>query len=61
MELELGTMKMLRQQNDLSWKQIFKRLPRPIAWAYFTWDDPLPFCWHTFQLFKRAVLKRKHH
>ncbi|GHT27240.1 hypothetical protein FACS18942_06220 [Planctomycetales bacterium] len=57
MELELGTMKMLRQQDDSSWKHFFKRLPRPIAWAYFTWDDPLPWCCQTLRLLGRIPAK----
>jgi predicted ATP-grasp superfamily ATP-dependent carboligase len=52
-ELDLGTMKCLRQQRDPSWKQFFNRLPRPIAWAYFTWDDPMPFAWHLWKLIRR--------
>jgi len=42
-ELEHGTMKLLRQQGDPDWWKVLIPLPRPVAYAFFTWDDPLPF------------------
>ena len=42
-ELEHGTMKILRKQGDPNWWKVLIPLPRPISYAIFTWDDPLPF------------------
>jgi predicted ATP-grasp superfamily ATP-dependent carboligase len=56
--MELGTMKELRRSGNPEWKDFFKPLPRPVSWAYFTWDDPLPFVRQTLRLFGRRFTKR---
>lgn len=35
--------KILRAQKQLTWKEFFKRLPRPVSYATFASDDPMPF------------------
>ena len=56
-ELEHGTMKILRQQGDPDWWKVFVPLPRPIAYAFFTWDDPLPFFHSLGTLLWRKIKK----
>jgi predicted ATP-grasp superfamily ATP-dependent carboligase len=36
-------MKTLKKQGDPDWWKVLIPLPRPIAWAFFAWDDPMPF------------------
>ena len=55
MELELGTLKELWRSGDPAWKDFFKWLPRPVAWAYFTWDDPMPWVRQTLRLLSRRM------
>ena len=53
-ELEHGTMKTLKQQGDPDWWKVLLPLPRPVTYAFFTWDDPLPF----FHSLSTLVLRR---
>jgi predicted ATP-grasp superfamily ATP-dependent carboligase len=41
--LDLDASRILIAEGKMSWRDYFKRLPRPIAWSCFAWDDPLPF------------------
>jgi predicted ATP-grasp superfamily ATP-dependent carboligase len=56
-ELEHGTMKLLRKQGDPDWWKVLLPLPRPIAYAIFTWDDPLPFFHSATVLLWRKIKK----
>jgi len=56
-ELEHGTMKLLKQQGDPDWWKVMIPLPRPIAYAFFTWDDPLPFFHSIGTLFLKKIKK----
>ena len=56
-ELERGTMNILRQQGDPDWWKVLLPLPRPVAYAFFTWDDPLPF-FHSISTLVQRRIKR---
>lgn len=54
---DLESSRDLIRAGEMSWSDYRKRLPRPIAWAYFAWDDPGPFlCIFLEKLF--AKIKR---
>jgi predicted ATP-grasp superfamily ATP-dependent carboligase len=55
MELEHAAMKTLRKQGDPNWWKVLIPLPRPIAWAFFAWDDPMPFFHSMSGLFWRRI------
>lgn len=52
----------LVKAGEMSWFDYFKRLPRPIAWSLFAWDDPGPFFrWFfdkVFHIFKRKFIRK---
>ncbi|MCL2745146.1 MAG: hypothetical protein FWE67_14980 [Planctomycetaceae bacterium] len=56
-ELEHGTMKALLKEGSPDWWKVLIPLPRPISYAFFTWDDPLPF-FHSFGTLLWRKIKR---
>lgn len=43
-ELEYASAMSMKKSGDKNWRKVFLPLPRPISFAYFSWDDPFPFC-----------------
>ena len=56
-EWEHATMKILRKQGAPGWWKVFIPLPRPVAYAFFAWDDPLPFFHSVGTLLMRKISK----
>ena len=45
-QYDLDAAKTMIFQKQLTWSSFLRPLPRPIYYAYFAWDDPLPFVFH---------------
>jgi predicted ATP-grasp superfamily ATP-dependent carboligase len=40
---DLDAARILIRNKKLTWRQFLTRLPRPVQFAVFSWDDPMPF------------------
>lgn len=56
-QADLDSTRMLIQAGEMSWSDFWKKLPRPISYSFFAWDDPGPFLrWFISAAWKKLKL-----
>lgn len=49
-ELEYASARSMRRSGDGNWWKVCLPLPRPLSYAIFSWDDPMPFFYSSVAL-----------